>query len=115
MVGTSCESAAPAMKLVPLAKVLRLRTAESVPDLAKVLRLLRNLNLYLTFLTHPADYLMLRLLHRIAKVLRLPRKLVPLAKVLRLPRDWYLLRKCCACGPPNLYLTLLKCCACCEI
>ena len=48
-----CESAAPATKLVPLAKVLRLRTAESVPDLAKVLRLLRNL--YLTFLTHPAD------------------------------------------------------------
>ena len=40
-------------KLVPVAKVLRLRTAESVPDLAKVLRLLRNL--YLTFLTHPAD------------------------------------------------------------
>ena len=48
-----CESAAPATKLVPLAKVLHLRTAESVPDLAKVLRLLRNL--YLTFLTHPAE------------------------------------------------------------
>ena len=56
-----CESAAPAAKLVPLAKVLRLprnldRTLrkyctcrESVPDLARVLRLLRNL--YLTFLT----------------------------------------------------------------
>ena len=133
-----CESAAPAAELVPLAKVLRLprkldRTLrksctcrKSVPDLAKVLRLLlKSVPDLPKALRLPRNlYLTLRTCCACREICTAPcesaapaAKSVPdlrkhcayLAKALRLPRNLYLtLRKCFACHEMNKFFLFPK-------